>query len=61
MAQVLKEFEADIKDIGLIPSDGGRFEVVVNGDLIYSKLETGRHLDEKELVELVGKYLAEHQ
>ncbi len=26
----------------MVPSDGGRFEVSVNGSLIYSKLETGR-------------------
>lgn len=32
-------------DIHLIPSKGGVFEVKVEGDLIYSKLETGRHAD----------------
>lgn len=60
MARVLNAYETRIKEIGLIPSDGGRFEVVANGDLIYSKLETGRHLEEEELVDLVGSYLEEH-
>lgn len=30
----------DIADLKLIPSSGGRFEVTVNGDLIWSKKET---------------------
>lgn len=29
----------------LIPSKGGVFEVIVDGDLIYSKKETGTHAD----------------
>jgi selenoprotein W-related protein len=61
MAQVLDQYERSIKDVTLIPSDGGRFEVVVNGDLIYSKLETGRHMDEGEMATLIGKYLSDHE
>jgi selenoprotein W-related protein len=60
MAQVLKAHERSIERIGLIPSDGGRFEVTVNGELIYSKLETGRHLEEGELADLVADYLSSH-
>ena len=32
-------------DIHLIPSRGGLFEVKVDGELVYSKLETDRHAD----------------
>jgi len=39
------------KDIELIPSDGGVFEVVVDGVLVYSKKETGEFPDEQQLVE----------
>ena len=39
----------------LVPSDGGRFEVSVNGKLIYSKLETKRHAEPGEVVRLVSK------
>jgi len=60
MAQVLNAHERSIERIGLIPSEGGRFEVTVNDDLIYSKLETGRHLEEGELADLVGEYLSNH-
>lgn len=53
MAEILREFEADIETITIIPSDGGRFEVTVNGKLIYSKLQTGRHVNQGELVQLI--------
>ena len=48
MAEMLGEFEIYIDKITLVPSDGGRFEVNVNGKLIYSKLKTNRHADPGE-------------
>jgi selenoprotein W-related protein len=51
----LNEFEDDIDAMILIPSEGGRFEVSVNDRLIYSKLETNRHAEPGEVVELVSK------
>lgn len=42
----------------LIPSEGGRFELSVDGQQIYSKLQTGRFPDEDEMVEEIGKRLA---
>ncbi len=44
-----------MEGITLIPSDGGRFEVSVNGRLIYSKLATQRHAQPGEVVGLVNK------
>lgn len=44
-----------IESVTLIPSDGGRFEVGVNGKLIYSKLQTKRHAEPGEVVGLVNK------
>ena len=38
MAEVLKKYEMQIEDITLIPSDGGRFEVTVDGKLVFLKL-----------------------
>ena len=52
---LLKEFEHVIESVALIPSDGGRFEVSVNGSLIYSKIETKRHAEPGEIVKLVSK------
>jgi len=53
----LEKFEADIESITLIPSDGGRYEITVNGDLLYSKLKTQRHAEAGEVAKLVGDYL----
>jgi len=55
----LEAYEPEIESVTLIPSDGGRFEVVVNGDLLFSKLALKRHVEPGEVVELVRKYLLE--
>lgn len=39
----------------LVPSDKGRFEVSVDGKLIYSKLATGEFPDEMAIVQQVAK------
>jgi len=46
---LLGEFEHHIDDITLIPSKGGVFEVVVDGDLVYSKKETGQHAEYEQV------------
>lgn len=43
--QLLDEFERIIDRLTLIPSSGGRFEVMLDDRLIYSKEETGRHAE----------------
>ncbi len=57
MADLVKDYEDRIEGITLIPSDGGRFEVEVDGRLAYSKLQTGRHAEAGEVLRLVGKIL----
>lgn len=52
-ADLIKEFEPQIESWTLIPSGGGAFEVKVNGVLVYSKLQTGRHTDSAELRPLI--------
>jgi selenoprotein W-related protein len=41
----------------MIPSKGGCFELLVNGKLLYSKLDTGTFPDEEKLIAEVGKAL----
>lgn len=53
--ELLKQFEHMIDSLSLVPSDGGRFEVTVNGKLIYSKLDTKRHVQPGEVVGLINK------
>jgi len=58
-AELLDFHEAEIEQISLIPSSGGRFEVTVNGTLLYSKLKTGLHAEPDEVKAMVEKYLKE--
>jgi selenoprotein W-related protein len=53
----LKEFEPEIEMLALVPSEGGRFEVEVNNQLLYSKKMSGRHAQPGEVKELVRNYL----
>ncbi len=55
MADLTRQFERQLESIALLPSDGGRFEVVVDGELVFSKLELGRHAEEGEVVRLVAE------
>ena len=40
--QILVEYKQDIAAFTLVPSDKGRFELSVDGELIYSKVQEGR-------------------
>jgi selenoprotein W-related protein len=53
----LKLYEPEIETITLIPSDGGKFEIEVNGSLLYSKLETKRHAEPGEVAQLISKFM----
>jgi selenoprotein W-related protein len=56
-AKLLTTYKQQIKDLKLVPGGGGCFELSVNGDLLYSKLKTGKFPDEKWAVEAVGARL----
>lgn len=59
MADILgdKVLESRIESFTLIPSDGGRFEFSVDGELIFSKKALGRHPDQGEVMDLLKKHL----
>ncbi|HEY45180.1 MAG TPA: SelT/SelW/SelH family protein [Anaerolineae bacterium] len=57
MAEILKQYEPKIDSLYLIPAGGGKFEVKVDEELVYSKLETGRHVEQGELVRILGEIL----
>jgi selenoprotein W-related protein len=59
MDELLKHYEHLVETITLVPSDGGKFEVSVNGELIYSKLDTHRHAGPGEVLGLVRKMVGE--
>jgi len=55
----LEELEERIESFALIPSDGGKFEFSVNGKLLFSKIELGRHAGEGEILDLLKKFFKE--
>jgi selenoprotein W-related protein len=57
--ELLKAYEHVIESVTLVPSDGGRFEVTVNGQLLYSKLGSQRHAEPGEVLGLFRKLVGE--
>ncbi len=47
---ILKEHKQDISQFTIVPSDGGRFEVTVDGNLVFSKLKEGRFPEDEEIM-----------
>jgi selenoprotein W-related protein len=54
----LTAYKQKISGFTLIPAGGGCFELKVDGELVYSKLQTGEFPDEAAIVDLVGRRLA---
>jgi selenoprotein W-related protein len=50
-------FKQQIRDLKLVPAGGGCFELTADGDLLYSKLQTGKFPDEQALVDKVASRL----
>jgi selenoprotein W-related protein len=55
--KLLSTYKQQISDLTLIPASGGAFELSINGDLIYSKLKTGKFPDEQWVLDAVGSRL----
>ena len=57
---ILEKYGKDVTSIDLIHGTGGVFELYVDEVLIHSKLETGRHTNEGEILQLMEKALSWH-
>ena len=55
--KLLTTYKQKIKELKLIPASGGAFELSINGELVYSKLQTGKFPDEQWVIDQVGKRL----
>jgi selT/selW/selH-like putative selenoprotein len=44
-----------LERLELVPASGGRFEVTLDGELIFSKASTGRHAAQGEVAEEVRR------
>jgi selenoprotein W-related protein len=54
---IMSRYQHIIRSLTLITGSKGVFDVSVDGDLIYSKAETGRHAEPDEVLGLfAGKY-----
>ena len=42
-----------VEEIVLIPGSKGMYEITVDGQLVYSKLQTGKHLDDQAALRLI--------
>jgi len=54
----LREFGEQVSGLTLVPGEEGHFEVVINGDLVYSKMRTGRFPATTEVRSALVKRLA---
>ena len=49
----MPHFKQDISEFILVPSDNGRFEVLVDGELVHSKLQTGEFPKPRDLIKAI--------
>ena len=56
LAEALEsKYGGQVKKVNLIPSSGGAFEVFVNDELLYSKLETGKFPSDEQITTSIEK------
>ena len=54
----MTHYKQQVQGLTLVPYDDGRFEVIVNGTKIYSKLETGVFPDNRAIRAALEKQAA---
>ena len=50
-------YKQQIESLTLVPSKGGCFELKADGELLYSKLDTGKFPEEQAIVRMIGSRL----
>lgn len=56
--ELLSTFETELGEVALVPGTGGVFEVKLDGSVIFSRKETGRFPESKELKQLIRDRVA---
>ncbi|MAT07331.1 MAG: hypothetical protein CL424_20060 [Acidimicrobiaceae bacterium] len=56
---LLHDYQHVIERLSLVTGSKGVFDVVVDGEVVYSKHETGRHADPGEVLELFRSRFAD--
>jgi len=52
VSDLLSDYQHVIEEIRIVTGDDSAFEVVVDGNLVYSKHATGRHAEPGEVLDL---------
>ena len=58
---LVRQFKQNIDELTLLPSDGGRFEIKVNDEMIYSKLSTGEFPEDLTIEEEVRERMGNNR
>ena len=54
---MLNKYKNRLQQVALVPSMGGAFEITIDDEKVYSKLETGRFPDEGMLLQEIDSRL----
>jgi predicted Rdx family selenoprotein len=52
---ILETYAENIAELTLVPAHGGRFEVVVDGTVLFSKAALRRHADPNEVLAAIQR------
>lgn len=55
ISDLLTNYQHIIDELTVITGDKGVFDVTVDGQMLYSKAETGRHAEPGEILKLFGE------
>ncbi len=56
-SDLLTDYQHVISDLTLITGDKGVFDVIVDGEKLYSKADTGRHAEPGEILKLFSEFV----
>jgi selenoprotein W-related protein len=58
---IISTFGNRIARLSLLPSSGGRYEVTIDGELVYSKKATGKHTTNEAIIEEIRRRMPQPQ
>ena len=57
VSDLLSNYQHVIGELKLVTGGAGIYDVVVNGEMLYSKGQTGRHANDGEVLELFAAHV----
>jgi selenoprotein W-related protein len=59
VSDLLSNYQHVITDVALVMGGSGVFDVTVDGEMLYSKKETGRHAEDDEVLSLFSELVGD--